>query len=71
MTAAPPPCDFREYLLAELRCAALRARILDADITAVSLALEGGLISPDQALGLLHDCDALRIVQPDQSDGAP
>jgi hypothetical protein len=56
------PRDFSEYLLAEMRCAALRARILQADIEAVSLALKGGLINADQALDLLHDVDALRIV---------
>lgn len=56
------PRDFTDYLLAELHCAALRARILQADIEAVGLALKGGLISPDQALDLLHDVDALRIV---------
>jgi hypothetical protein len=57
-----PPRDFSEYLLAEFRCASLRARILQADIEAVGLALKGGIISADQALALLDDCDALRIV---------
>ena len=47
---------------AELRCAALRARIWQADIDAVGLALKGGLVTPDQALELLHDCDALHLV---------
>jgi hypothetical protein len=51
-----------EYLLAELRCASLRARLWQADIEAVGLALRGGLIEPEQALGLLHDCDALHLV---------
>ena len=50
------------YLLAELRCASLRVQLLQADIDAVGLALKGGLITPDQALELLHDCDALRLV---------
>jgi hypothetical protein len=51
-----------DYLLAELRCAALRARIWQADIEAVGLALKHGLIHPDQALELLHDCDCLHLV---------
>ena len=62
MNAAAAPRDFGEYLLAELRCAALRARLLQSDIEAIGLALKGGLISPDQALELLADVDALRIV---------
>jgi hypothetical protein len=51
-----------DYLLAELRCASLRARLWQADIEAVGLALKGGLIEPEQALELLHDCDALHLV---------
>jgi hypothetical protein len=54
--------DRRDYLLAELRCAALRARLWQADIEAVGLALKGGLIDADQALELLADCDALHLV---------
>jgi hypothetical protein len=56
------PTDRRDYLLAELRCAALRARLWQADIDAVGLALRGGLIEPEQALELLHDCHALHLV---------
>jgi hypothetical protein len=54
--------DRRAYLLQELRCAALRARLWQADIEAVGLALKGHLISPEQALELLSDCDALWLV---------
>jgi hypothetical protein len=60
--APPPPLSRREYLLAELRCAALRARLWQAGIEAVGLALKGGVVTPDQALELLHDCDALHLV---------
>ena len=59
----------REYLLAELRCASLRARLRQADIDAVGLALKGGLIDPEQALELLHDCDALHLVGAVREDG--
>jgi hypothetical protein len=51
-----------EYLLAELRCAALRARLWQADIEAVGVALRGGLISPEQAVALLADCDCLHLL---------
>ena len=53
-----------DYLLAELRCARARARLWQADIDAVAIALKGGLIHPEQALDLLHDCDALHLVAP-------
>jgi hypothetical protein len=51
-----------DYLLAELRCASLRARLWQADIDAVGMALKAGLVAPEQALDLLHDCDALHLV---------
>jgi hypothetical protein len=51
-----------EYLLAELRCAALRARLWQSDIDAVGLALKGGFISPDQAVEHLADCGVLRLL---------
>jgi hypothetical protein len=54
--------DKREYLLAELRAAALRGRLWQADIDAIGLALKAGLISPDQAVEHLSDCGLLRLV---------
>jgi hypothetical protein len=54
--------DRREYLLAELRAAALRARLWQADIDAVGLALKAGFISPDQAVEHLCDCGLLRLL---------
>jgi hypothetical protein len=54
----------RDYLLAELRCASLRARLWQADIDAVGLALKAGLVEPEQALELLQDCDCLQLIEP-------
>jgi len=52
------------YLLAELRCASLRAQLMQADINAIDLALRGSLITLEQAAELLHDCDVLRYIEP-------
>jgi hypothetical protein len=57
-----------EYLLAELRCASLRARLQAGDIDAIGLALKGGLIEPEQALELLQDCDCLQLIEPRNSE---
>ena len=54
----------REYLMAELRCASLRARLQVQDIDAVGMALGAGLIQPEQALELLADCDCLQFISP-------
>jgi hypothetical protein len=53
-----------EYLLAELRCASLRARLWVADIDAVAMALKAGLVEPEQAIELLADCDCLQFISP-------
>ena len=68
----PVERDKREYLLAELRAAALRARLWQADIDAVGLALKAGLISPDQAVEHLSDCGLLLLLAvPHEQEAAP
>jgi hypothetical protein len=57
----------RDYLLAELRCASLRARLWQADIDAIGLALKAGLVEPEQALEMLADCDCLQLISPKES----
>jgi hypothetical protein len=57
-----------DYLLAELRCASLRARLWQSDIDAVGMALKAGLVEPEQALELLADCDCLQLILPARTD---
>ena len=64
MTFAFPPPRI-EYLLQELRCASLCARLRASDIDAVGLALKAGLITPEQAIEMLDDCLALHLVAPE------
>jgi hypothetical protein len=58
----PPHQSKTEYLLSELRCAALRARLWQADIDTIGLALKGGFISPDQAIEHLSNCGVLHLL---------
>jgi hypothetical protein len=51
--------DRTAYLLAALRCAALRARLAACEIDSIGVALCGGLIDPDTAVAWLHDCGVL------------
>jgi hypothetical protein len=53
-----------EYLLAELRCAEIRARLWQADITSIGIALKAGWISPEQAVEALADCNCLQLIEP-------
>jgi hypothetical protein len=54
--------DLISYLLAEFRCAAQRAKLAADDLAAISLALKGGLITPDQAIRHVDECDAFRFL---------
>jgi hypothetical protein len=56
-----------EYLLAELRCASLRAKLWQSDIDTVGIALKVGWISPEQAVEALADCDALQLIKPKET----
>ena len=67
VNTASPPDDFSSYLLAELRVASLRLRLEQSDIDAIGLALKNGLITSDQAIALLDDCDVLRLVGTERS----
>jgi hypothetical protein len=53
---------YRDYLLAELRCAFLRAQLLQNDVAAIGIALKGGLINEDIAVEQLSECGVLRLV---------
>lgn len=40
----------KEYLLGELRCASLRARLVGAEIDAIGTAVKDEVVSPEEAL---------------------
>lgn len=50
-----PQDPLRDALLASLRAALIRARLLEADIAAIGVSLRHGLITPKQALVALQD----------------
>jgi len=50
------------YLIAEFRCAARRAKLAADDFVAIGLALNGGLITPYQAVMHIEETDAFRFL---------
>jgi hypothetical protein len=52
----------QNFLLAELRCAALRSRLMTADIDSISTALRGNFITTDDAIAWLSECGGLHFV---------
>ncbi len=63
----PDNGPFCDYVLAELRCAVMRARLVALDIEAAGVALRGGMIDPETALAWLRDAGALEYVAPPRS----
>jgi hypothetical protein len=54
--------NYTEYVLAELKCASLRARLLVADIDSIDTALRGNLITTDAAIAWANDIGALGLI---------
>ena len=73
-TAAPPAATSEEdrvsFVLAQLRCGALRARHLACEVDAIGIALRGGMIPPDTAVAWLRDCGVLDDVASPQVNTA-
>jgi hypothetical protein len=63
----PKTSEFREYVLAELRCAVLRARLAALDIECAGIALRSEMIDAETALAWLRDAGALGYVAPEPS----
>jgi hypothetical protein len=49
----------RNYVLAEFRCALVKAKLAQLDIEAVGCALKHRIITPEQAVALFWDSEAV------------
>lgn len=54
--------DFPVFLLRELHCAGLRARLLANEIECMATALSGGFVGADVALAHLHETGAMMLI---------
>jgi hypothetical protein len=57
-----PSSIFTSYLLGQLTCAGIRARLLTAEIDTIRVALRGNFITPDGAIEWLHEAGGLGLV---------
>jgi len=60
-------CEEQQYLfyvLAELRCARIRALMLMKEIEVIGVALKGNMITPEVAMEWLSDANALDFLLP-------
>lgn len=56
--------DFREYVLAELRTARLRAKMYVNEIEAIGIALKAHMIEPEDALAWMQEAGTLDFMVP-------
>jgi len=54
----------KEFLLAALRVAAARVKLLDNEIASIGVALRGDLIGPDMAVKWIHDMGLMWLIEP-------
>jgi len=55
-TATAPSTAFTDFILRQLRCAALRSKIVTNQLEAAATALSAGMISPEMAILVLAEC---------------
>src|SRR5262249_21238156 len=54
-----------DYRWGELRCALLRARLIENELTPLGLALKAGLLSPDEAIEEMKELQSIvRLIDP-------
>ena len=54
----------RDYLLALMRGASLRAKMIEAEISSIGIALKSNMIGPETAVRWLHESKLLDFVGP-------
>jgi len=54
----------RDYLLALMRGASLRAKMIEAEISSIGIALKSHMIGPETAVRWLHESKLLDFVGP-------
>ena len=52
----------KEYVLAEFRCAIVKARLALLDLEAAAVALKAGFVTPEQAVGMFWDSQAIQFL---------
>lgn len=54
--------NHREFLLAALRAASLRAKLFDADVSTIGIALKANMVTPEEAVKWIKDIGALESI---------
>jgi hypothetical protein len=52
----------RAYILSEFRCAVAKAKLAQLDLEAAALALHFNIVTPDQAVAMFWDSEAVHFL---------
>jgi hypothetical protein len=61
----------RNYVLAEFRCALIKAKLAQLDIEAIGCALKHNIITPEQAVAQFWDSEAVHFLGLELENGSP
>jgi hypothetical protein len=62
----------KDYVLAEFRCAIVKGRLALLDLEAVALALKAGFVTPEQAVAMFWNSQAVQFLGLDlEAEAAP
>jgi hypothetical protein len=67
-TTLDPEAGRREYILAEFRCALIKAKLAQLDIEAVAIALKNDILTPEQAAAMFWDSEAIHFLGLEMSE---
>lgn len=56
--------DHREFMLAALRVASAKVKLMDLELTQVGIALKAKLIGPEMAVRWLHELGLMYLCEP-------
>jgi len=63
---------FRKYVLAEIRCALVRAKLYANEIERIGIALKGGIVDPESAVAMMADAGTLGfLMRNEEEDDEP
>jgi hypothetical protein len=57
-----PSSNYTAFMLGQLRCAGIRARLMTAEIDTIGVALRGNFITADDAIAWLHEAGAIGLI---------
>jgi uncharacterized Zn-binding protein involved in type VI secretion len=62
LQVAQESSGFADFLVAQLKCASARARLIAVEIDGIEIALRGDFVTADDALNWLNECGGFGLI---------